>query len=135
MRRTPRARCSRISYRWIRAPSSGSASMPAATRKRRSPPRAARCCTKRLLPGVFDDAAGARFPFAGLHDIEIVVRVAPDAVARAVDRTTPGGEALAVEVEDADHPGIVLGDVDDVVVVDIEERHPDQLGRPHLEQL
>ena len=87
-----------------------------------------------LLARVFDDAAGARFPFAGLHDVEIVVRVDPDAVARAVDRAAPGGQALAVEVEDADHPGIVLGDIDDVVVVDIEERHPDQLGRPHRQQ-
>jgi hypothetical protein len=50
-----------------------------------------------LLPRVFDDAADAA-PFAGLHDIEVAARVAPDAVIRAVDRIgSPALRADAVE--------------------------------------
>ena len=57
---------------------------------------------------------------------------------RGVDRwiaVAPARQPLAVEGQDADHPGIVLGDVDDVVVVDIEERDADQLDRPDRQQL
>ena len=59
-------------------------------------------------------------PLARLHDIEIAVRVDPDPVAGAVNRAAPAREALAVEGQDADHAAIVLGDVNDVVLVDIE---------------
>jgi len=47
-----------------------------------------------LLPLVFDDATRARRPFARLHDIEIVMRIDPDAVARAVDLAAQVREAL-----------------------------------------
>ena len=48
------------------------------------------------------------------------MRVDPDPVAGAVNRAAPAREALAVEGQDADHAAIVLGDVNDVVLVDIE---------------
>jgi hypothetical protein len=87
-----------------------------------------------LLPRVFDDAAGAWLPGTGLHDIEVVVRVDPDPVAGPHDwAIAPGRQPLAVEIENADHAGIVFRHIDDIVVVDIEERHPDQLGRPHIQ--
>ncbi len=50
-----------------------------------------------LLPGIFDDAAHAA-PVTGLDDVEILVRVDPDPVARPVDRAvSPASEALAIE--------------------------------------
>src|SRR6516225_552196 len=53
----------------------------------------------------------------------------------AMDRAvSPAREAFAIEGQDADHAAIVLGDVDDVVLVDIEERGADQLGRPDGQQ-
>src|ERR1700730_6662579 len=83
-----------------------------------------------LLPLVLDDAAHAA-PLARLHNVEVAVRIDPDPMAGAIDGTVaPAGQALAVEGQDADHPAIVLGDVDHVVIVDIEECRADQLGRP-----
>src|SRR6516225_5734521 len=83
-----------------------------------------------LLPFIFDDAAHAA-PGTWLHDIEIAVRVDPDAVARAIGRAVPPArEAPAIEGENADHAAIVFGDINGVVVIDIEEGRADQLGRP-----
>ena len=49
------------------------------------------------------------------------MRVDPDPVAGAMNRpVSPAGQALAVEGQDADPAAIVLGDVNDVVLVDIE---------------
>src|SRR5436190_1559393 len=89
-----------------------------------------------LLPVVFHDASHARRPFARLHDVEIAPRVAPDAVARAVDRpVAPARQPLAIQIQDADKAAIVLGDVDRVLGIDIEECRADQFGRPDFEQL
>ena len=47
---------------------------------------------------------------------------------------SPECQALAVEAQDADPAAVVLGDVNDVVIVDIEERRADQLGRSDRQQ-
>ena len=72
-----------------------------------------------LLAHVFDDAAGAWLPGTGLDDIEVPVPVHPNPVTGAVDRAAPTGQPLAVEGQDADQAGVVFGDIDDVLVVDI----------------
>ena len=51
-----------------------------------------------------------------------------------MDRIAPARQPFAVERQDADHAAVVLGDVNDVVRIDIEERRTDQLGRPDLQQ-
>src|SRR6516165_7450916 len=87
-----------------------------------------------LLPLVFDDAPHAP-PLARLHDIEVAMRVDPNPVAGAMDRAvSPARQTLAVEGQDADPAAIVLRDVNDVVIVDIEERRADQFGRPNRQQ-
>jgi PAS domain S-box-containing protein len=87
-----------------------------------------------LLAVVLHDTPHAS-PVAGLHDVEVAPRVAPDPVAGAIGRpVAPARQALAVERQDADHAAVVLGDVDDVVIIDIEEGRADQLDRPDLEQ-
>src|SRR5262245_7996370 len=69
------------------------------------------------------------------NDVEIAVRIAPDAVARFEHRVAPLREALALEREDADQARVVLDDVDDVLGVDVHHRRADQLRRPDLEEL
>ena len=84
----------------------------------------------------YDDAPHAS-PLARLHDIEVAVRVDPDPVTGAHARNRPVAPArqpLAVEGQDADPAAIVLGDVDGVVIVDVEERRADQFGRPDGQQ-
>src|SRR5271167_2716777 len=89
---------------------------------------------RRLLPFVLDDAAYAP-PLARLHDIKVAVRINPDPVAGTIDRAVaPARQALAVEGQDADPPAIVLGDVNDVVGVDIKEGRANQFGRPDIQQ-
>src|SRR5271167_503418 len=100
--------------------------------------RARRLCPappgRGLLPLVFDDAPHAS-PLAGLHDTEVAVRVDPDPMTGTMDRAiAPACQALAVEGQNTDPAAIVLGDVDDVVIVDIEERRADQFGRPDGQQ-
>ena len=57
-------------------------------------------------------------------------------MAGAVDRSVaPARQPLTVEGQDADHAAIVLGDVNDVLVIDIEKGRADQLGRPDFKQL
>src|SRR6516162_459929 len=87
-----------------------------------------------LLALIFDDAPHTS-PFARLHDIEIAVRVDPNPVAGAIDRAVPPArQALAVEGQDADPATIVLGDVNDIVIVDTEKSRADQFGRPDGQQ-
>ena len=83
---------------------------------------------------VLHDAPGTP-PRARAHDVEVPPRVAPDAVAGAEARVAPLGQPLALEREDADEPAVVLGDVDDVVGVHVEDRRADQRGGPGLEIL
>src|SRR6266849_6254160 len=78
--------------------------------------------------------APAPAPGARPHDVEVPAGVAPDAVARAEARIAPLREALALERQDAHQAAVVLGNVDDVVGVDIEHRRPDQLGRPRVQE-
>src|ERR1043166_1380217 len=47
--------------------------------------RARRAWESGLLPFVLDDPAGARLPGTGLHDVEVAIGIAPDAVAGAHD--------------------------------------------------
>src|SRR6516165_3407572 len=80
-----------------------------------------------LLALIFDDAPHTS-PFARLHDVEIAVRIDPNPVTGAIDRAvSPACQALAVEGQDADPAAVVLGDVNDIVIVDIEESRADQL--------
>src|SRR4029077_14720124 len=91
------------------------------------------CAVAPLLPLEFHNAPHAP-PFARLHDVDIATRVAPDSVTGPMDRVTPTRQPLAVERQDADHAAVVLGDVNDVVRIDIKERRADQFGRPDLQQ-
>src|SRR5262249_29457103 len=80
-------------------------------------------------PHVLDDSPDAS-PTPRPHDVEVASRIAPDAVARAKARIAPLGQSLTLEGQDADEAAVVLGDVDDVVGVDIEDRRPDESGGP-----
>src|SRR5690242_8799433 len=61
------------------------------------------------------DHATHTAPLAGLHDIEVAARIAPDAMAGAMDRCTPTCQSLAVQCQNADHAAVVLGDVHNIV--------------------
>lgn len=52
-----------------------------------------------------------------------------------MDFIAPAREALAIECHEADHPGIVLGDVNHILIVDIEGRDTDDLGRPDRQEV
>src|SRR5215203_3139684 len=65
---------------------------------------------------VLDDPSGST-PGARPDDVDVAVRVAPDAMTGAEARVAPAGQPLAVEGQDADEAAVVLGDVDDVVGV------------------
>src|SRR5216683_7489823 len=78
--------------------------------------------------------APASTPGARPHHVEVAPRVAPDAVTRAEAGIAPLREALALEGQDAHQAAVVLGNVDDVVGVDVEYRRPDQLGRPGVQE-
>ena len=62
------------------------------------------------------------------------MRIAANPVHRAVDRIAPPRQPLAVQRQDADHASVMLGDVHDVVGIDVEERGTDQFGRPDFQQ-
>src|SRR5579872_1018172 len=74
-------------------------------------------------------------PLARLHDIDIAARIPPDPMTRPMDRVTPSRQPLAIQRQNTDHPAIMLGDINNVFVVDIKERRPDQLDRPNLQQI
>src|SRR5919109_2878748 len=98
------------------------------------PPRGGSVGTIRLLPHVLHHAAHAS-PLTWLHDIEIAPRIHPNTMAGTMDRTAPPGQPLAIQRQNADHATVMLGDVDDVLVIHIEKRWADQLRRPDGEQL
>src|SRR5262245_17614036 len=87
-----------------------------------------------LLPHVLHHATYAS-PLTRLDDIEIALGIHPDAVARTVDGAAPASQALAIQRQNAHHAAVVLGDVDDVIVIHVEKRWADQLRRPHGEEL
>src|SRR5579859_2228890 len=82
-----------------------------------------------LPPRVLDDPAHAP-PFARLDDIDVPPRVTPDTMDRLVDRCAPTRQTFAIQGYDTEHAGVMFRNIHDVLVVDVEERRPDQLRRP-----
>ena len=81
------------------------------------------------LADELDDGA-ALAALVGFDHVDVLVGVDPDAVAGAVGQGAPLGQAFAFQGENANQAAVVLGDVDDVVLVNVDDRRTDELAGP-----
>src|SRR5438128_877499 len=82
---------------------------------------------------VFHDAAHAT-PIAGLHAVAVLLGIPTNTMDRSVKRRAPTGQAFPIQGQDTDHATVMFRNINDILIVDIEERRSDQFGLPYREQ-